>query len=193
MFAFLKGKDITDRSVPVASNSIEESFAFFLFIVPRVAVTQFFQPSDDLFHIGLKRLVAQDEFFVDVKSNYSLKVVVVKEMEHDGASSNEGLDIGVVILQVFWEAFFNFGKELAFSSGPLEGRTRSRFFGGHDFKSRATAFRDSPSPFLNLNVEDAARRGWGVVEELMETVKVASLGQVTDALFNVGGQYRNNT
>jgi methylmalonyl-CoA mutase len=27
---------------------------------------------------------------------------------------------------------------------------------------------------------------------LMETVKVASLGQITDALFNVGGQYRRN-
>jgi hypothetical protein len=26
----------------------------------------------------------------------------------------------------------------------------------------------------------------------METVKVASLGQITDALFNVGGQYRLN-
>jgi methylmalonyl-CoA mutase len=28
--------------------------------------------------------------------------------------------------------------------------------------------------------------------EMMETVKVASLGQITDALFNVGGQYRRN-
>jgi hypothetical protein len=27
---------------------------------------------------------------------------------------------------------------------------------------------------------------------LMETVKVASLGQITDALFKVGGQYRRN-
>jgi len=26
----------------------------------------------------------------------------------------------------------------------------------------------------------------------METVKVASLGQITDALFRVGGQYRRN-
>ena len=26
----------------------------------------------------------------------------------------------------------------------------------------------------------------------METVKVASLGQITDALFQVGGQYRRN-
>ena len=32
------------------------------------------------------------------------------------------------------------------------------------------------------------RQGGNVFEELMETVKVASLGQITDALFNVGGQ-----
>jgi methylmalonyl-CoA mutase len=29
-----------------------------------------------------------------------------------------------------------------------------------------------------------------VFEELLETVKVASLGQITDALFAVGGRYR---
>ena len=37
-----------------------------------------------------------------------------------------------------------------------------------------------------------ARQGRNVFVELMETVKVASLGQITDALFNVGGQYRRN-
>jgi methylmalonyl-CoA mutase len=37
-----------------------------------------------------------------------------------------------------------------------------------------------------------AQQGGNVFEELMETVKVASLGQITDALFNVGGQYRRN-
>jgi methylmalonyl-CoA mutase len=31
-----------------------------------------------------------------------------------------------------------------------------------------------------------------VFAELMETVKVASLGQITDALFEVGGQYRRS-
>jgi isobutyryl-CoA mutase len=34
--------------------------------------------------------------------------------------------------------------------------------------------------------------GGNVFAELMETVKVASLGQVTDALFEVGGQYRRS-
>ena len=33
---------------------------------------------------------------------------------------------------------------------------------------------------------------WSGFEELMETVKVASLGQITDALSYVGGQYLRN-
>ena len=41
-------------------------------------------------------------------------------------------------------------------------------------------------------IAEVARLGGNVFEELMETVKVASLGQITDALFNVGGQYRRN-
>ncbi|WP_321494589.1 fused isobutyryl-CoA mutase/GTPase IcmF [uncultured Desulfobacter sp.] len=34
--------------------------------------------------------------------------------------------------------------------------------------------------------------GGNIFEELMETVKVCSLGQITRALYNVGGQYRRN-
>ena len=41
-------------------------------------------------------------------------------------------------------------------------------------------------------LKEAARRGDNLFGELMETVKVCSLGQITDALFEVGGQYRRN-
>ena len=41
-------------------------------------------------------------------------------------------------------------------------------------------------------LQEVARLGGNVFEELMETVKVASLGQITDALFNVGGQNRRS-
>ena len=34
--------------------------------------------------------------------------------------------------------------------------------------------------------------GGNVFEELLETVKVASLGQITEALFEVGGRYRRS-
>jgi methylmalonyl-CoA mutase len=41
-------------------------------------------------------------------------------------------------------------------------------------------------------VQDAAINNRNMFEELMETCKHASLGQVTHALFEVGGQYRRN-
>ena len=41
-------------------------------------------------------------------------------------------------------------------------------------------------------LKQVAINGGNVFAELMETVKVASLGQITDALFEVGGQYRRS-
>ena len=41
-------------------------------------------------------------------------------------------------------------------------------------------------------LQSVARSGGNVFDELMETVKVASLGQISNALFDVGGQYRRN-
>lgn len=41
-------------------------------------------------------------------------------------------------------------------------------------------------------LKDVAQSGGNIFAELMETVKVASLGQITHALYEVGGQYRRN-
>lgn len=41
-------------------------------------------------------------------------------------------------------------------------------------------------------LKEVAVSGGNIFEELIETVKVASLGQITDALFEVGGRYRRN-
>lgn len=41
-------------------------------------------------------------------------------------------------------------------------------------------------------LKETALNGGNIFEELMETVKVASLGQITKALYEVGGQYRRN-
>lgn len=41
-------------------------------------------------------------------------------------------------------------------------------------------------------IQQAALENRNVFEALMETAKVCSLGQITDALFQVGGQYRRN-
>jgi len=49
---------------------------------------------------------------------------------------------------------------------------------------------DAPAALRRL--QDVARAGGNVFEELLETVKVASLGQITEALFAVGGRYRRS-
>jgi len=41
-------------------------------------------------------------------------------------------------------------------------------------------------------LKEAAVSGGNIFAELMETVQVASLGQITRALYEVGGQYRRN-
>jgi methylmalonyl-CoA mutase len=42
------------------------------------------------------------------------------------------------------------------------------------------------------SIQDAAVQNHNIFEKLMEAVKFCSLGQITDALFEVGGQYRRN-
>ena len=41
-------------------------------------------------------------------------------------------------------------------------------------------------------LKEVAMHDGNIFEELMETVKVASLGQITNALYEVGGKYRRN-
>jgi methylmalonyl-CoA mutase len=41
-------------------------------------------------------------------------------------------------------------------------------------------------------IQDAAIKNKNIFEQLMETCKYSSLGQITSALFEVGGQYRRN-
>ncbi|MDH3687274.1 MAG: methylmalonyl-CoA mutase family protein, partial [Myxococcales bacterium] len=50
-------------------------------------------------------------------------------------------------------------------------------------------FRDE-APVALAELRAVATAGGNVFEALMETVKVASLGQITEALFEVGGRYR---
>ncbi|MEE9257301.1 MAG: methylmalonyl-CoA mutase family protein, partial [bacterium] len=46
------------------------------------------------------------------------------------------------------------------------------------------------APAALVRLQETAARGGNVFAELMETVKSASLGQIVDALFEVGGEYR---
>ena len=49
---------------------------------------------------------------------------------------------------------------------------------------------EDEAPAALCRLQDAARRGDNVFDVLLETVKVASLGQISAALFEVGGRYR---
>lgn len=51
----------------------------------------------------------------------------------------------------------------------------------------------SAAPAALARLQAVCRSGGNIFEELMETVRVCSLGQITRALFEVGGQYRRNT
>jgi len=48
------------------------------------------------------------------------------------------------------------------------------------------------APALLVNLQHAAVKNMNMFNELMEITKYCSIGQITDALYNVGGQYRRN-
>jgi methylmalonyl-CoA mutase len=48
------------------------------------------------------------------------------------------------------------------------------------------------APAALARLQQVAATGGNVFAELMESVKVASLGQISHALYEVGGQYRRN-
>ncbi|MFP6640569.1 MAG: hypothetical protein VCC04_10020, partial [Myxococcota bacterium] len=56
------------------------------------------------------------------------------------------------------------------------------------FQDRWACERDDA---LN-RLQSVARNGENAFAQLMETVSVASLGQICDALFEVGGRYRRS-
>ena len=48
------------------------------------------------------------------------------------------------------------------------------------------------APQALRQLQEVAQRGGNIFAELMRTVQVASLGQISAALYEVGGQYRRN-
>ncbi|MDX1638535.1 MAG: methylmalonyl-CoA mutase family protein [Balneolaceae bacterium] len=52
-------------------------------------------------------------------------------------------------------------------------------------------YRDESAKALR-SLQEVARTGGNIFDELMETVKVASLGQISHTLYEVGGEYRRN-
>ena len=58
-------------------------------------------------------------------------------------------------------------------------------------KTMQTAYADE-APAALQKLKHTALSGGNIFEELMETVKVATLGQISGALYGVGGSYRRN-
>jgi len=69
-----------------------------------------------------------------------------------------------------------------------EAEKQRQLDGLRRFQSRHAT--EAPAALARL--QEVARAGGNLFEELMETVRVCSLGQITEALFEVGGQYRRN-
>ncbi len=57
---------------------------------------------------------------------------------------------------------------------------------------RFRAAHQDRTPGALARLKETARSGGNIFAELMETVKVASLGQISGALYEVGGSYRRN-
>ena len=73
-------------------------------------------------------------------------------------------------------------------------RLKLRYEPGNRFEVRpapAAPFRGTQQTELERLKAVAIHNG-NLFEELMETVKCCSLGQITHALYEVGGQYRRN-
>ena len=60
-----------------------------------------------------------------------------------------------------------------------------------DVQGFQAQYADETSGALS-RLQEVALSGGNVFEELMEAVSVASLGQISDALFEAGGRYRRN-
>ena len=84
--------------------------------------------------------------------------------------------------------------EGAQEAGPLkliratEAEKQSQLARLRDFQAR----HGDAAPVLLTRLQEAAAGGDNVFAVLMDAVRCCSLGQITDALFEVGGQYRRN-
>lgn len=73
--------------------------------------------------------------------------------------------------------------------------TRSRNEDRDNCVKRVNNFQEKnkeKSKEMLIKLQQAALEGRNIFEQLMETSNYASLGQITDALFKVGGKYRRN-
>jgi methylmalonyl-CoA mutase len=84
-------------------------------------------------------------------------------------------------------------KAEADSAGPALMRSSTAEKDDQLVSLRAFKSRNAErTPAMLERLQEASRNGENVFEVLMDAVRVCSLGQITTALFEVGGQYRRN-
>jgi methylmalonyl-CoA mutase len=69
-----------------------------------------------------------------------------------------------------------------------EGEKESQLRRLEKFKKR----NETDSPAALKRLQEAALKGENIFAALMDSVRTCSLGQITQALYEVGGQYRRN-
>ena len=100
--------------------------------------------------------------------------------KHDGS-------LPIVGVNTFLDPDARDAEPTALARGT-EAERRSQLARLADFHARHAA--EAPAALARL--QRVATEGGNLFGELMETVRVCSLGQITDALFEVGGRYRRN-
>ena len=86
------------------------------------------------------------------------------------------------------------GPQLVQGPRPVQGFGDARWL--EDLPVGPNAV-DEPGDLLGQlaalgTLKEVARRGGNLFEALLDTAKVCSLGQISQALYEVGGQYRRN-
>jgi len=84
------------------------------------------------------------------------------------------------------------GEEEAPGEVPLIRSTEAEKHGQIDALRTFQARHDAATPEALRGLAQAAQEGGNLFAELMEAVKVCSLGQITHELYRVGGRYRRN-
>ncbi|MFD0697985.1 fused isobutyryl-CoA mutase/GTPase IcmF [Paenibacillus sp. GCM10027628] len=102
------------------------------------------------------------------KHNGELPIIGVNTFRHPNPRADKDLDIPLA------------------RATPLEKERQIKNLMAFHARNQAEA----PSALAKL--QQSALAGGNIFAELMETVRVASLGQITHALYEVGGQYRRN-
>lgn len=95
----------------------------------------------------------------------------------------------IIGVNTFMNPHANYAEQLAIElARATEEEKRSQLDRLRGFQERNA----DVAPRMLDRLQKVAQSGGNIFEELMETVKYCSLGQISDTLFRAGGQYRRN-